>query len=1312
MSPSLLKILYFLLFFSLHGVPLLAGSTKSQIRFNTITTSDGLSNNNVNSIVKDNMGFIWVATNDGLCRYDAHQNFKVYKPDPAIPNGLQSSDIRTLHIDHNNIIWIGTRLGGLTRFDPAKGIWKTYNHNKNDKNSLSNNEILSILEDSKSRLWIGTENGLNLFNPETETFTHFHADKEDSNSLQSKAILSIMEDNKGWIWVGTWAGGLHLMIESEDGDIAKNTFKNFLPSDQKPSHNVWDIYQDHSDRYWLGTHGGGLFLMELPEETKGNSDKKTLQATFFNYKHNSKVAKSISDNVVRNMFEDKQGRLWIATINGLCLIDLNQLSPRTKGNQKPKINFTQHFFDPSNPLSLSHNDINQIYEDSQGIIWVGTLGGISIYNWHSSQFEVYELFTQMSRTPNCENLYIDKNGIGWFGVGQKGLIKYDFKNDIASLFDNNNRLLKDGFASALYSPDHLNLYIGTRDGVSVLNLETQKVKHYPVPKSILEKLTNFVVLNIYTDKKGKIWLGTEHGLFIINEKDGSYTSYYHDTKDKNSISDNSVNGFFEDSNGFLWISTFNGLNKTIINEAGEISFITFKHDAQKPDKSISSNRITSIEEINGILYLGTNSGLSRYDLDKEEFFPFSKGKNKFRFQSLEVSNDGNLWGSTLEGLFYFNPKTKAFNIFEKEDGLGDITFRLSSSYKDQEGNLYFGSRKGITRVRPESIIKNETSPSVFITDLRIMNPDGQTNLSGIQQKPIELKHDDYYLSINFVGLNYNRIEKNQFAYKLEGFDESWIYTNSSAPIVYTNLDHGTYTFKVKAANNDGLWNETGSELSIIKKPAFWQTWWFILGCILAVASTVLLILYSYTKTVRIRNLALRRYNENLSKEINERKRFEIALKERERFLLLLMNNIPQHIYWVDKEHKIQGANDMFLQTLNLEKEELLKGKILEDFYAPSNFTRTQKRLEAHVLQSEKAVYNDILEIPANNFHSNLWMEQHYIPLRDESDKVIGVLISAQDITAKVAAEEVLKTQSKNLETMVEQRTHELAIKNKEVKSLLQNIKSRNEELEAIVEKRTQKLSESNKELMRSNNDLEQFAYIASHDLKEPLRMIGNFVGLLSRRYKNQLDQNAFEYIDFVEDGVFRMSGLINSLLTYSRVGRKETEFNEVNLGNTIEVKLFDLSALIKDRKVDIQIDPMPFIYCEKNQLGMVFYNLINNAIKFNKSENPVIKITNHQNPPEGFWQFSVSDNGIGIAPEYKDQIFEIFRRLHTKQEYEGTGIGLALCHKIIDRHGGKIWIESSLGEGTTFYLTIAKNLKEVSLERTTITEDSIGLPLN
>jgi len=258
---------------------------------------------------------------------------------------------------------------------------------------------------------------------------------------------------------------------------------------------------------------------------------------------------------------------------------------------------------------------------------------------------------------------------------------------------------------------------------------------------------------------------------------------------------------------------------------------------------------------------------------------------------------------------------------------------------------------------------------------------------------------------------------------------------------------------------------------------------------------------------------------------------------------------------------------------------------------------------------------------------------------------------------------------------------------------------RNEELEVIVEKRTRNLKSSNLELTRSNKDLEQFAYIASHDLQEPLRIVGNFVGLLGRNYKDKLDANAYEYIDFAVDGVQRMSNLIKSLLTYSRVGRKENEYSTANLNDVLELKERDLSQLIKERKVVLEINKMPSIFCDRNQIGMVFYNLINNAIKFNKSECPTVTVSPYLEVPETCWGFKVADNGIGIEPDFQDQIFEIFRRLHSKKDYEGTGIGLSLCKKIIENHGGKIWVESVLGEGTTFFFTINKNLDALIREK-------------
>jgi len=259
----------------------------------------------------------------------------------------------------------------------------------------------------------------------------------------------------------------------------------------------------------------------------------------------------------------------------------------------------------------------------------------------------------------------------------------------------------------------------------------------------------------------------------------------------------------------------------------------------------------------------------------------------------------------------------------------------------------------------------------------------------------------------------------------------------------------------------------------------------------------------------------------------------------------------------------------------------------------------------------------------------------------------------------------------------------------------------------LAQAHTKKLQEFNEELKRSNKDLEQFAYIASHDLKEPLRIIGNFSGLLARAYKNELDEDAFQYIHFIEDGARRMSNLINSLLTYSRVGRKETKFRDIDLNKLVAIKLFDLSAVIEERNAKVITSKLPTIFGEPEQIGMVFYNLINNAIKFNKNETPTVTVKVETTANNDFWQFSVTDNGIGIEPKYQQQIFEIFRRLHGKQAYEGTGIGLSVCQKIVFRHGGKIWLKSELGQGTTFYFTINKHLAANQLAENKPTQELV-----
>ena len=1127
---ALVLIMYFLIFL---GNALLCQSNRN-ISFTTINNSDGLSNNTVNAIAKDDLGFVWIGTNDGLCRYEASNIIKVFRAnDTTIDGGIESSNIRTLFLDSKSNLWIGTILGGLTRFHQPSNTWKTFRHDKNNPSSISSDEILTITEDSKGRIWVGTEDGLNVFNYETESFVSFKPNLNEPARLSGKAVLTVIEDDKGWIWSGTWAGGLNLLIPSADGNIEKSRFRTFFPNNKTESKHVWKILQDSQNRYWLGTRGAGLFLMELPAEANSNLTDSNWQPKFYNY-FDTNDKTGLRSNSLEDIFEDKKGNLWIGTVNGASCIYSEELSRKTKNrplSNRPDFVFQHYIHEANNQNSITNNDVNTIFEDDQGLLWFGTFSGISVYNWFTNQFDIFE-FDWISNA-NTQNLYIDKEGIGWIGNGENGIFKYDFQKQEKIDFENNEILLLGSVVSAICSPDDKYLYIGTGNGVSKINMKTNQIKDYLLPLELKKQINFFFIRSLFVDNQGRIWIGADQGLLVIDEETGNYTSLKHDPNNPKSISDMSINQIQEDSNGDIWIATFNGLNKVVKTPSGEIEFERFKHNSTNPEKSIPSNRIIALEEINDILYIGSNSGLSGYNIKEKTFTNYSKANNKHSFQSLEKTDNGNIWGGTTEGIVFFNTDTHTFNQYEKGDGLGDIVFQTGSSHRDKNGVLYFGSRRGITRFNPQNLLNNEVPPAVYVTDIRTMSPGGENRTNGTYAKEIVLEHNDYYLSLDYAALNYNRSEKNKYAFMLEGFEDNWNYSDKKSPAIYTNLHHGTYNFKVKAANNDGVWNEEGVVLKVIKKPAFWETWWFRLGSLFFGIALLYKGVDFYTKNIKEKNIILQKYNEDLNKEIAQRKIVEAALQEREQSLRESNENIQKY----------------------------------------------------------------------------------------------------------------------------------------------------------------------NKDLERSNKDLEQFAYIASHDLQEPLRVVGNFIGLLKRRYKQHFDEEAFQYIDFAVDGVSRMSQQIKSILTFSKVGQRDIKFELTNLDHVVATKLHDLSQSIEEKNVQIITDKMPEIICEKNQIEMVFHNLISNAIKFNKNESPLVTISNNDIVSDEFWQFSVKDNGIGIAPEYQVQIFEIFRRLHNKQDYEGTGIGLALCQKIIHRHGGEIWLESKEGEGTTFYFTINKNLKPKELRK-------------
>lgn len=343
------------------------------------------------------------------------------------------------------------------------------------------------------------------------------------------------------------------------------------------------------------------------------------------------------------------------------------------------------------------------------------------------------------------------------------------------------------------------------------------------------------------------------------------------------------------------------------------------------------------------------------------------------------------------------------------------------------------------------------------------------------------------------------------------------------------------------------------------------------------------------------------------------------------------------------------------QIFNRNPQDLIGKNIWEEF--PEAVSNSFYNTYYQALEKKQ-----IIEMEEYYSPWNRWFENRFYPFPE------GVSIFFQDISARKLAEEGLQQAKAELEIKVEERTAEL-----------------------------QKLNE---DLKRSNQELEQFAYVASHDLQEPLRAVGGYSQLLAQEYHDRLDESAQEYLAYIVDGATRMRLLIQDLLAYSRIGTRGQPFVLTDCNTVLHEALDQLRVAIAESNATITHDSLPTLLADKTQLVQLFQNLLGNAIKFRRHESPLIhvgvvkRVDSAQAKlltQQSVWLFSVQDNGIGIKPQYLERIFEIFRRLHTRREFSGTGIGLAICKKIVERHAGDIWAESKLGVGTTFYFTLNEN---------------------
>ena len=880
------------------------------LRFDMIGIEEGLSQSSVHTIFQDSRGFLWFGTEDGLNRYDGY-TFKVYKHDPDNEASISDGWINAIAEDQNGYLWIGTRLGGLNRYDPLTDEFTTYQHVRSEETSLIDNHVLSLLVDNKNQLWVGTTNGLDRFNPATQTFVHYsyidpataeNNASEPSNpsdipgkdtkteKISSRIITTLYQDSLGRIWIGTYDSGLiHF-------DSNSNLFTIYQHVDNRPtsisSNRVKAITEAKGGDLWVGTQQG----LDLFKPESGQ---------FKSFTHDDDNPTSIIYDSVNALMTDAAGNLWIGTDNGLDRL------------AKDGTRFIHYQNDPSFPRSLSSNVVTSIYEDLGGVLWFGTYGaGVNKYDRARNSFAYYRNNPKDPASLSSNfifPIYGSKDGYAWIGTLGEGLNRFNWRTGknvrLFSDPDNPNSL-SSNWVISLFEDSQGILWIGTNKGLDRFDSANNNFQHFRHDGDNPNSLSADLVYSLYEDSKGNLWVGTSAGLDRFDRKTRKFTHFKPNTEDSNSLSGVKPYAIMEDQDGYLWVGTSDsGLNRF---DPQTQTFKQYHHDPEIRD-SLNSDSVLSIyQDSKGRLWVGTaGAGLNLYQPETDSFTHYVEKDglpNGFIYGILE-DDLGRLWMSSNFGISRFDPDTERFRNFDSGDGLQSNEFNSSAYAKGMDGEFYFGGVNGLTVFRPSEITDSQYLPPIALTSLDQEDQSIATATSVETVKSITLTYPQNSFEFEFAALSYNQPGKNQYAYTLEGFDSNWHFIGEKRNGRYTNLPGGTYTLLLKAANSDGVWNETPTRLSVTVVPPFWEMTWFrlLLGlvAVLAVAGGVRL----RTKNIQDRNRQLERL-------VRERTN---ALEIRNQEIQALYQADERILRNVSLQQVFQTLVDVAVDTLNADR---------------------------------------------------------------------------------------------------------------------------------------------------------------------------------------------------------------------------------------------------------------------------------------------------------------------------------------------------------------------------------------------------------
>lgn len=816
------------------------------LRFNQLGVAQGLPQETVNAVVQDGDGYLWFGTQTGIARWDGY-TFTGFHNDPDNSASLDDNWIQSLYVDDHNRLWVGHRQG-LDRYDPVndtfvhyhlpslgrngsgdgvtvitgntqRGLWMgsgdglinldlrsnrciEYHHNPEDSGSLVSDQVIALAFHANGGLWIGTIEGLDYLAPQATQFIHYSVTESTSWDASSRAISGILVNRDGTLWVASHAGLQHWRPHP-DGSVEPLAIPNGLTALM----GVWvtALYRDRSGQIWIGTRANGLY----------HFDQKT--GAVIHYQKKPANTGTLNDNYVTSINQDRDGTLWVGTYSG----GANWVNLQSGG--------FEHYTDDG-PLAphLSGSHISSVSGDAQGGLWLAVREhGVDHVNLHTGQ--VYNLHHDPKRPDSLSN-------------------------------DNVSQAILDQYGR---------LWVATSHGLEVGDPVTQRFRRLAIAPGLG---FNPPVYQLLADHDA-IWVSTHTGLFQIDVKTKHVIAYHHHPTNPDSLSSDFVVATMRDQES-LWVATFGGGLDRLELTTGR--FIHHRHD-QNP-LSLTSDRVQALlKDHLGRLWVGTSSGLNLAQPQPDGTLRFTSYTRRNGMMADSIGgvledHHGRLWASTTSGISRLEPASGQIHNFTPRDRLGDGSYFIGSVYRALDGRLYFGGIDGLTVFDPDQVHSNSVTPQTRITDLKILNqsihdyrpPGLEIHGSLLHLRRVVLPHTASMFTIEFSAMHSADPARNQYLYRLCGFDRNWIKASAAHRLAtYTNLDPGHYEFQVRAANKDGVWQGRAESLAIDIIPPFWATWWFRMLAAVSVVSLA-------TMLYRLRVARLTRQARELETHVAER----------------------------------------------------------------------------------------------------------------------------------------------------------------------------------------------------------------------------------------------------------------------------------------------------------------------------------------------------------------------------------------------------------------------------------------------------------